>query len=505
MSDDPVHDSAESRRKRRLAKLAQLEGEIAAASAHEDAATYKLLTALRHFDEAEGWGEQGALTCAHWLSWRTHIGIIAAREKVRVAATLGRFNQLDQAMRTGRISYAKARAISRVITPANEATLLDMADHATAHQLEKICRSFRQVVKAEDRERLTEDERWVKRFDPDNGMVRIVVQLHPEEAAMVFETIDKVMKAENDARKKLPAPEHPPAPEPPACVEADEIPEPLPVPAGGVPTSAWPERCAHEIDVVEPSSCGTWAVIYPPTPAKPPPRFNKADAFVLITESFEQPRRSGVELVVQVQKETLSGDSGGKALLPDGMPIAPDIARRLSCGAAHVEVEIDEVGNLLSSGRRSRAISPAIQRALKLRDNGCRFPGCTHTLWVDGHHIVPWAEGGETRLDNLLLLCRRHHMAVHEGGFRLILEDGKPAFFDPKGQRVLEISVPNQSPPIEWCQRRSTPHPRAEPRVDWGLVIECLWDATFRDRNTSPGGRGADRSSNTTTRRRPKS
>lgn len=501
MSDDQVHDSAESRRKRRLAKIARLEEEIASAAAHEDAAVYRLLTAIRKFDETEGWGEQGALSCAHWLSWRTHIGLIAAREKVRVANALGRFERLNEAMRSGKLSYAKARAITRVITPENEAALLDMAEHSTAHQLEKICRSFRKLVRAQDRARLTEEERWIKRVDTDSGMVRVVAQLHPEEAARVFEAIEAVMKAERDARRKRPAPEHPPQPETPRCVEATVRPTPLPVPRGGERTTA-PELCAHRIDVEAPAFCRSWELrSWPESPSreKAPPSFSQADAFVMMVESFQSPRTPAVELVVQVQK------GSGNGLLPDGMPIAPEIARRLSCGAAHVEVEVDEVGNLLSSGRRTRAISPAIQRALTLRDRGCRFPGCTHTLWVDGHHIVPWAEGGRTKLSNLLLLCRRHHTAVHEGGFRLVLENGAPAFYAPAGHRVLEASTPTRSTPIRWSRKRSTPLPKAEPRVDWGLVIECLWDATFKDRNRSPGARGANRGSNTATRKRPSS
>ena len=71
----------------------------------------------------------------------------------------------------------------------------------------------------------------------------------------------------------------------------------------------------------------------------------------------------------------------------------------------------------MSIGRRSRTIPPPMRRALQARDGGCRFPGCTHTRFVDGHHIKHWANGGETSLDNLILLCRHHHHLVHEGGF----------------------------------------------------------------------------------------
>jgi hypothetical protein len=58
-----------------------------------------------------------------------------------------------------------------------------------------------------------------------------------------------------------------------------------------------------------------------------------------------------------------------------------------------------------------------MRRALAVRDGSCRFPGCERRHYVDGHHIIPWSQGGETKLDNLVLLCRHHHRLVHEGGF----------------------------------------------------------------------------------------
>jgi len=84
----------------------------------------------------------------------------------------------------------------------------------------------------------------------------------------------------------------------------------------------------------------------------------------------------------------------------------------------------DEAGGVLDVGRKRRTVPPALRRALEHRDGGiCRFPGCgcRHT---DAHHIRHWADGGETRLDNLVLLCRRHHRAVHEEGFRVELVEG---------------------------------------------------------------------------------
>jgi hypothetical protein len=114
----------------------QLADEIAEASAYIDAATHRLLTGIRRFDEAEGWGTQGALSCAHWLSWRVGLGLGVAREKVRVARRLGELALVDQALSRGEVSYSKVRAITRVATADHEATLLEMARCSTAAQLE---------------------------------------------------------------------------------------------------------------------------------------------------------------------------------------------------------------------------------------------------------------------------------------------------------------------------------------------------------------------------------
>ena len=80
-----------------------------------------------------------------------------------------------------------------------------------------------------------------------------------------------------------------------------------------------------------------------------------------------------------------------------------------------------------------------MQRALRSRDRGCRFPGCTRHRFVDAHHIRHWANGGETALDNLVSLCRHHHRLVHEGGFGVErLDAGALQFTRPDSQPIAE-------------------------------------------------------------------
>ena len=90
-------------------------------------------------------------------------------------------------------------------------------------------------------------------------------------------------------------------------------------------------------------------------------------------------------------------------------------------------------------GRKTRTIPTSIKRALLQRDTTCRFPGCCNRVFVEGHHIVHWANGGETSLENIVGICSFHHRFVHEYGYRVELDERQqPRFFDRRGQLVTE-------------------------------------------------------------------
>ena len=89
-----------------------------------------------------------------------------------------------------------------------------------------------------------------------------------------------------------------------------------------------------------------------------------------------------------------------------------------------------------------------MRRALLIRDRGCRFPGCASTHRLHGHHVRHWAKGGDTSLDNLLLLCPFHHRLVHEGGFDIHrLDDGAYRFVSRQGWTVRPPQTPGPSSP----------------------------------------------------------
>jgi hypothetical protein len=126
------------------------------------------------------------------------------------------------------------------------------------------------------------------------------------------------------------------------------------------------------------------------------------------------------QVVVHADEGVLCHDGVGGCELEDGSALAPETARRLACDAS-----------LVRNGRKTRTIPPALRRALRTRDRGCRFPGCQNRRFLDAHHLHHWARGGPTTLGNLVLLCRRHHRLVHEGGWHL---DRHGRFYDPRGR-----------------------------------------------------------------------
>lgn len=164
---------------------------IASLAAGLHAATYQLLVLLREFDARSGWNN-GFLSCAHWLHWRTGFDLGASREKVRVARALPTLPRIAWAMERGRLSYAKVRALTRVATPENEAALLDVALAGTAAQVERLVRAWRRVDRATDAS-IAESRhlnRTLSMWADDDGMVVIRGRLTPEAGAVVMRAVD---------------------------------------------------------------------------------------------------------------------------------------------------------------------------------------------------------------------------------------------------------------------------------------------------------------------------
>ena len=170
------------------------------------------------------------------------------------------------------------------------------------------------------------------------------------------------------------------------------------------------------------------------------------------------------EIVVHVEAEVLANGGGGRCEIEHRTSVAAETARRLCCDAGIVPVVDGPNSEPLSVGRRTRSIPPSVRRALASRDRGCRFPGCPAIHRLHGHHVKHWAEGGETSLDNLVLLCPTHHRLVHEGGFGVQrLDDGAFRFTNSYG---VTIRPPSQ-------RETSSPDTIIVQNDPLGLAIDC--------------------------------
>jgi hypothetical protein len=179
------------------------------------------------------------------------------------------------------------------------------------------------------------------------------------------------------------------------------------------------------------------------------PAQRRADALVEICRQFlgrsDRPAVGGerAHVTVTVPVEVLAGASDEPAELDHVGHVSASVARRLACDASLMRVVMSGRSEPLDVGRRTPVVPPALRRAVIARDRHCRFGACDRQAsWCDAHHVVPWSEGGPTSLDNLTLLCRRHHRAVHPPGrFRLVMVDGRPTVFRPDGT-VVEGRAP---------------------------------------------------------------
>lgn len=336
----------------------------------------------------------------------------------------------------GKLSYSKVRELTRVATTETEDTLLMIAEHGTAQHVEKLVRAFRRCQDAEElsREARQQENRAVRLSYDEDGSVLLSCRLPAETGELVLKALELVVR-------ELP-------------FKADDVPAGMP-------------------------------------PQIIPINRRRADALAIVAESFVA--RGAIEpsgcdrhqIVVHVAAETLKERTAGCCEFEHGPSMAAETARRLSCDASVVTLIENEDGKPLDVGRKTRTISAPLRRLLNARDKGCRFPGCANSRYVDAHHVKHWANGGETKPSNLVSLCRFHHHAVHEGGFRIeILDDGALRFVKPNGEAVDSV-LPGCAQPLGDLKRLTT-GPRRElsrwtgEKMDYGLAVEVLLQQSNR-------------------------
>ena len=410
--------------------------EITTLAGHLNAANYRFLKLLDEFDQHEGWAGDGIRSLAHWLNFKCGFGHLVAREKVRVARALRELPLIDAAFERGEISYSKVRAMTRVATPENEVELLNIARHGTAAHMERLVRAYRrcreQVAASPCELAIRREERFYCYAEDDETMVfggRVSV----EQGRLLIKALDAmVAELDDDAatEDRMETTGQGAANEPGTLgnVSAETI-----APQADESVSA--ETSGGESDAKRPT----------------PIRIRRATALVHIAEHYLATGGSGArpltsseayQVFIHVNANDASPDNringAHTCYTDDRRCLAPHVVRQLACDAARRTVLENDRGEVLNIGRRSRTVPRHIAHALRIRDGGCRFPGCGQRRWTDAHHIRHWADGGETSLDNLVTLCRYHHRSLHREEYRIERrargDGGEWVFIDARGR-----------------------------------------------------------------------
>jgi hypothetical protein len=333
------------------------------------------------------WSVDGHLSVVSWLAATLRLGFGRASQQVKRSRALRHMPRTAEASGEGDLSSEAVDLLVAAREAAPEAfmeaepMLVEAATALPARDLRTAIGYWCQAADAagaEERERRQHDGRHLHVSPLLNGMVRVDGDLDPESGQTVITAL----------------------------------------------------RCVQD----------AWAKEGEPDGRTAPQR--RADALVAVCRSWldrsDRPAIAGERphIVVTVDVETLEGREGKRSELEDVGRITPETARRLACDAGVSRIITAGRSEPLDVGRKTPVVPAAIRRALVLRDGGCRFPGCGRPqAWCDAHHVVHWADGGPTALGNLVLLCRPHHRAVHEG-FRVELNGHGAVFSRADGSRL---------------------------------------------------------------------
>ncbi len=359
--------------------LDQLGSRIVGLAGRLAAATCRWLLLVARFDAEAGYAPHGLSSTTRWLTHYCGMSRRTATDHVRVARVLASHPRLRARMAAGRISYSQARAISRAADLGNE-TLVDelimVAEHGTVRHLEAVVRGLRTVddnVRDDPRSaseylrrRWRSDARWglSARLDPENGAI-----------------VDAALAAVG-AKEELSQAD--------ALVRIAEIALAALAAEGDAPSLRGDQFAAVQVEV---DAAALLAPDATDDPHEPP----TADEPI---GSREPPRRPAGRIV-------------------DGPGLPRRVLDRLLCSGRLRTVLLDPDRHPLDVGWNNRVVSTRQWVALLIRDGGCQHPGCGSRIGLEAHHVKHWRKGGPTVMANLVLLCRRHHHAHHDGEFTI--------------------------------------------------------------------------------------
>jgi hypothetical protein len=418
-----------------VSELEALASRIVAGAGRLAAATCEWLLAVAAFDAVDGAWEFGLASTIQWLTHTCSIAARTAADQVRVARALAAFPNLAAAMHAGNISYSQARAIARVAHPGEDELVDDLliaARFGTVAQLEVLARGLR-TVDANENPIPREDREYVKHRWADDATWALSAKLDPERGALLDAALTKVAEAEElsatDALVRLA--------EIGLTALADDTTRPRHL------------RGDEQAAVVIHLDTAQLTALTTSVPGGTGDACDEAG-----DGSAEQPAAPARPL--------------GRIANGPGLPRA--LVERLLCAGRIRTVVLDGKTHVLDVGRSQRLVTDKQYRALLHRQHGhCGAPGCPNEANLHAHHVLYWWYGGRTDLNNLVLLCQRHHIAHHDGAFRIInLGHGTFRFETPTGTDLahpIPHTDPGRLPSLE------TEHPDIAPNA-----ITSEWD-----------------------------
>jgi hypothetical protein len=344
--------------------------------------------ATRRFEKAGGYKADGSLGIVPWLKVNGKLSGGAAAEHVETARQLGSLPKTEEALSRGEIGYQHAVAMAKTAGHVGaaavrkaEAKLLEAAQTMDPGQFVTVAKNFEHQVDRDaalDEANRAYQRRYLSIGEPVNGLVRIDGQLVPEAAAVVRTAIEPFMKPRKGDERSGGQRAHD------ALIEA----------LGGRGAS---HGSANQV--------------------------NGSSTKTANSGNGGNPRPL---LIIKTTLDTLAGIAGAPAGdLEWGGTIPAETVQRLACDSAITRI-IGRGELEYETTHAARTIPPATRRVLVARDQHCVFPGCDRPApWCDGHHLIFWADGGPTKLENLGLVCGSHHRKVHEDGWTLVRKDGR--------------------------------------------------------------------------------
>ena len=330
---------------------------------------------LQRFDSGGGYASTQALTAKSWLRWKCNFSAAAAAGRVAVARELAELPLATQAFADGDISYAQAAMIAR--------TAERLGDKMESNAETILVTAAREL----DLGRLRMVTIKLQHFMDPDSVREEANESHELRFLHLSQTLDGVFYING--------------------------------------------RLDSEGGAILQTALN--ALGGPPTPDdRRSPKQRRADSLVELArqklDSGTLPQVAGQRphVAVTVSLATLANQPGSPAAdLEWAQPIPAETARRLACDAAITPIFLGSESAQPTAGQTSRSVSGSQRKALVVRDKGCRFPSCDRPAdWTDVHHLKHWADGGKHLMDNMVLLCRRHHRMVHEEGWQLVVTAG---------------------------------------------------------------------------------